>query len=290
MIMNKLFSRVLLASAVTLTSFSASCEQPAERIISAGAGLTELFFALDAQDSLIAVDLSSRHYASQSELPQVGYHRQLSPEGLMALQPTVLIGTDAMGPASTLDKIAASDIDVITVDSGTSIDSLTQRIDTVASLTGKQVAATALKKKVYESVQTLQESPLPNPPKVMFLLMHQGRATTVAGDNTAINSVIELAGAVNPAASLVESYKAISFEGIIELQPDYIIVTQSALDTHGGKDKLLQKLPLLASTPAGRDGNIIAVPGVALIGFGLESIELATQLKQSFLTAQVQER
>lgn len=287
MIMKKLFPRLLLASAVALTSFNASSEQSPPRIISAGAGLTELFFALDAQDSLIAVDLSSRHYATQGDLPQVGYHRQLSPEGLMALKPTILIGTDAMGPATTLEKIEASDIDVIKVDSGNSIDSLAHRIDTVASLTGKQAAAAELKKQVFERVQALQSDPLPNPPKVMFLLMHQGRATTVAGNNTAINSIIELSGAVNPAASLMESYKAISFEGIIELQPDYIIVTQSALDTHGGKEKLLEKLPLLASTPAGRDGNIIPVPGIALVGVGLESIDLAEQLKQSF-SSQVQ--
>lgn len=288
MIIKKLFPRLLLLTTVTLSCLSlnshAQDNAPQSRIISAGAGLTELFFALDAQDSLIAVDLSSKHYATQGNIPLVGYHRQLSPEGLLALQPTVLIGTDSMGPASTLEKLTSTDVKVIKVDSGNAIVNLAQRIDTVAGLTGTQAKAQVLKKQIHEKVQLLQNSPLETPPKVMFLLMHQGRSTTVAGNNTAINSVIELSGAVNPAAALMESYKSISIEGIIEMQPDYLIVTQATLDNVGGKQKLLEKMPLLASTPAGRDGNIIPVPGIALVGFGLNSIELAAQLKQSFIS------
>jgi len=283
MIIKKLFSGLLLTATLSL---QAHAEAQAPRIISAGAGLTELFFALDAQDSLVAVDMTSRQYAQQADLPQVGYHRQLSAEGLMALTPTMLIGTDEMGPETTLSLLTASEVEVRKVPTGNSIALLNQRIDTVAELTGKHSEAQQLKEQVQQNIEVLQSNPLSTPPNVLFLMLNKDRAPTVGGNNTAINTVIELSGAINPAAALMESYKPISFEGIIKMQPDTILVSQRAWDSFGGKDKILETLPLLAATPAGQNAQILPVPSSALIGFGLESIKLSEQLQQSFLAQQ----
>lgn len=288
MITKKRFSSLLLSATLSCLSLPAVAQSAAQeaRIISAGSGLTELFFALNAQDSLVAVDMTSRHYAQQSDLPQVGYHRQLSAEGLMSLSPTMLIGTDEMGPETTLALLTASDVEVLKVPTGNSLALLEQRIDTVAGLTGKQAQAQLLKEQVQQNVATLQNNPLSEQPNVLFLMLNKDRAPTVGGNNTAINTVIDLSGAINPAATLMESYKPISFEGIIKMQPDYILVSQRAWDSFGGKEQILEKLPLLAATPAGQKMQIVAVPSSALIGFGLESIKLAEQLKHSFLAQQ----
>ncbi|MDG4870911.1 hemin ABC transporter substrate-binding protein, partial [Guyparkeria sp. 1SP6A2] len=69
----------LLASVLFL--FCANHLSAAERVISAGSSVTELIFALGGQDQLIAVDVTSNEPRTR-ELPQVGYHRQLSAEGL----------------------------------------------------------------------------------------------------------------------------------------------------------------------------------------------------------------
>jgi iron complex transport system substrate-binding protein len=278
------FTHLVLLSSLAFSSFNANAEN--KRIISVGSGLTELFFALDAQDSLVAVDLSSRHFATQADLPQVGYHRQLSSEGLMSLQPSILIGTDQMGPESTLNMLKASKVEVITVPTGNTIEQLEQRIDTVAVLTGKQAQAIELKKSLHQDIDQLESSALTAPPKVLFFMLNKDRAPMVGGENTSINEVIRLSGASNPAAEIIESYKPISFEGIIKMNPDYILVSQRAWDSFGGKQQILAKQPLLAVTPAGKAGRIIPVPSSALIGFGLESIELAKQLKHSFLSIQ----
>lgn len=285
MITKKIFSGLLLTATLSLNAY-AQVNEVQPRIISAGAGLTELFFALGAQDSLVAVDMTSRQYAKQSNLPQVGYHRQLSAEGLMSLSPTMLIGTDEMGPETTLELLTASKVVVRKVATGNTLALLNQRIDTIAELTGKQAQAQQLKKQVLQNVVSLQSTPLSDPPNVLFLMLNKDRAPTVGGNNTSINTVIELSGAINPAAKLMESYKPISFEGIIKMQPDTILVSQRAWDSFGGKDKILEKLPLLAATPAGQRAQIVPVPSSALIGFGLESIKLAEQLQQSFLAQQ----
>ncbi|GAK87639.1 periplasmic hemin-binding protein [Vibrio ponticus] len=51
------------------------------RIISAGSSITELLVALGAKDQLVALDVTSKHFNTEQQLPLIGYHRQLSPEG-----------------------------------------------------------------------------------------------------------------------------------------------------------------------------------------------------------------
>lgn len=55
--------------------------QPKNRIISAGSSITELLVALGAKDQLVALDVTSKHFNTEQQLPLIGYHRQLSPEG-----------------------------------------------------------------------------------------------------------------------------------------------------------------------------------------------------------------
>ncbi len=77
-----------------LFSFSAQSE---ERMISAGFGVTEVIYALGAQDRLVAADFTSRHLIKNDDIKQLGLHIQLSAEGVLVLHPTHLIGTDEMG-------------------------------------------------------------------------------------------------------------------------------------------------------------------------------------------------
>lgn len=67
-----------------------------ERIVSAGSAVTELMLALGAEKQLVAVDVTSEVPDSLS-LPTIGYHRRLAAEGLLALNPTQLIGSDRDG-------------------------------------------------------------------------------------------------------------------------------------------------------------------------------------------------
>lgn len=132
----------LLASVLFL--FCANHLSAAERVISAGSSVTELIFALGGQDQLIAVDVTSNEPRTR-ELPQVGYHRQLSAEGLLALNPTQLIGSDEMGPESTLRQLRSADVKVNIINSDPHQQGLLERIDQIAQLIDRQSAAKTLK-------------------------------------------------------------------------------------------------------------------------------------------------
>lgn len=273
-------SLVIGAFSLACASFSINAQ---ERIISAGANITELFFALEAQDQLVAVDVTSKSYVVGTQIPQVGYHRQLSAEGLMALNPTRLIGSDEMGPDTTLDLLTASNVDVMTMPSGNSIDALNQRIDIIADIVEKQDQAKKIKQRVAQDTADLERKKLSIQPKVMFLMINEDRPATAAGSNTPIDKIITLSGALNPAAKEMESYKPLSYEAIISMEPDYILISDRAWHTFGGREQILAKLPLLAATPAGTNGRIISVPSRALVGgFGLQSLELAKTLNAQF--------
>lgn len=83
--------RVAWLAAIAFTAFSSST-LAAERIISAGSSVTELILALGAEQQLVGIDVTSVAPPSLA-LPKVGYHRQLSAEGLLALEPTQLLGS-----------------------------------------------------------------------------------------------------------------------------------------------------------------------------------------------------
>lgn len=274
---NSKFTSALLT--FTLIS-SSSIALAQERIISAGSAVTELIYALNAQDSLIAVDVTSKMPQTE-QLPKIGYHRQLSTEGLLALQPTQIIGSDEMGPQTTLDLLTQSDIKVNVVNTKPTITGLLERIDEIALLTHHQENSQQIKDKVNKKVAQLKSN-IPvkaKQKKVLYLLLHEGRAPYVAGSETTMDEMIRLAGAINPAQPLISSFKPLSIEAMISMQPDVILVSNRSLVKLEGIDNIIKSIPTLASTPAGINKQIIGVNGSALVGgLGLATLDEAARL------------
>ncbi|MHA2936996.1 heme/hemin ABC transporter substrate-binding protein [Vibrio sp. RC27] len=257
--------------------------QAHERIISAGSAITELVYALGASDQLVAVDVTSKHFIEGTELPQVGYHRQLSAEGLLALNPSYLIGSSEMGPQSTINTLKSSNVEVTVVPSGDSIEDLFQRIDVVAKITGTEANAPELKQTISAQLDELHSHTLTDKPKVIFLMLSKGRPANIGGKETTVDTIITLSGANNPASDYVSSYKPASMEAIVEMQPDYLLVSDRAWHSLGGEKGILDAFPLLAATPSAAGNKIIPIPSHALIGgFGLESIQLSQRLAEQF--------
>ncbi|EKO3907667.1 ABC transporter substrate-binding protein [Vibrio fluvialis] len=272
--------RVAWLAATAFTAFSSST-LAAERIISAGSSVTELILALGAEQQLVGIDVTSVAPPSLA-LPKVGYHRQLSAEGLLALEPTQLLGSNEMGPDTTLNQLKSAGVDVEVINSDSTPQGLLQRIDQIASLTHSETAAGPLKQQVNDALKALQahQPDASARKKVLFLLIHEGRAANVAGSDTVPDAMITLAGGVNPAATQLTSYKPLSMEAMVEMQPDVILVSGRSYDKMGGADAILAAMPMLAATPAGQSKQIITVDGHALVGgLGLKSLAEAQRLQ-----------
>ncbi|MDK2615813.1 heme/hemin ABC transporter substrate-binding protein [Vibrio vulnificus] len=274
-----------LSVALLSTTLSLPLQAAQERIISAGSAVTELILALHAEQSLVAVDVTSQLPEGQP-LPKIGYHRRLSAEGLLALSPTKLIGSDEMGPAPVLQQLKSTGVDIEVVNTQANVDGLKARIDQIAAILNKPQEAQQLKSLVDQQVQSLKANqPTEQKKKVLFLLIHEGRAANVAGTDTTPDAIIRLAGAINPAADKITAYKPLSSESMVEMQPDVILVSGRSFEKLGGPDAIIKTMPLLAATPAGQNKQIMAIDGAALVGgLGLKSLAEAKRLNQLLYT------
>ncbi len=278
-----MYKKAFLKTVTALSlSLMASTSFASERIVSAGSAVTELLIALNQQDKLVAVDVTSELPGSL-QLPKIGYHRRLSAEGLLALGPNRLIGSDEMGPETALSQLRSAGVEVDIVNTKPTPEGLIERIDEIAELTHAKQQASKLKKQVTEQIARLEKnkSQQKSAKKVLFLLIHEGRPANVAGRDTTPNAIIELAGGVNPAASQLSSYKPLSTEAMVEMQPDIILVSGRSYNKLGGADEILKKMPMLAATPAGQNKQFIQIDGHALVGgLGLKSLSEADRLSQ----------
>ena len=64
-----------------------------ERLVTLGGDVTEIVYALDAEQSLVARDSTSSWPPAAQKLPDVGYLRQLNAEGILALRPQLVLAS-----------------------------------------------------------------------------------------------------------------------------------------------------------------------------------------------------
>ncbi|MBT1443712.1 ABC transporter substrate-binding protein [Shewanella sp. JM162201] len=261
-----------------LFMISAPQAMAAERIVSAGAGVTELILALDGAAKLAAVDVTSSLPAKLANLPKVGYHRQLGSEGILALGPDLLVGSDAMGPKTTLDTLRQAGVEVLVLPTASGSDELKANIHALGKHLNQEQKAAALASDVEQRLTKLKQQKVSG--KVLFVLMQSGRPARVGGKGTAADSIITLAGVSNIAD--FEGYRDVSAEGLLVMAPELILVANRG-EAELSADKVLEQIPLLAHTPAGKKGAIQVLPGAALIGgVGLGAISAAEALQAQF--------
>ena len=88
-----------------LLHWPAQAQDFTRRIVVAGGDLTEIVFALDAEDQLVGVDQTSTWPPQAQDLPQIGYVRRLSAEGVLSLDPDLLIAAHDAGPVAATGPI-----------------------------------------------------------------------------------------------------------------------------------------------------------------------------------------
>ncbi|OOE51366.1 heme/hemin ABC transporter substrate-binding protein [Salinivibrio kushneri] len=269
----------LLALMMTLASFSIFASP---RIVSAGASVTDLLIELGAEKQVVGIDATSQ--LDSKDVPNIGYHRQLAVEGVLSLSPTLLLGSDEMGPKPVLTKLDNAGVEVVTLPSAPTVAALKKRITQVANLTDKQSEAAPLLRAVDEKRAQLKRHALTSTQQGIFLLVHQGRPASIAGANTTPNTLIELIGATNPAANTVTSYKPLSPEALLGFNPDFILVMQRSLDQLGGLTGLANAVPLLEKTQAFQQNKILAIDGSVLVGgLSLKTLDEALRVQSQLI-------
>lgn len=238
------------------------------RLVSLEGSLTEIVYALGAGDCLVAVDATATYPPEARELPQVGYHRTLNAEGVMALAPTLIIGTSSAGPPAALDVLRQTGITLRIIEEPGGLEEVTNKIAAVAELLGRKERGAALIARIEADVDALRAAfaRADNTPDVLFLLGQQSGAPLAAGAGTTAHSFLELLRAANVFES-AKSWKPLTIEAAVEASPDVILVASHLVETDDPAE-YAAGIPGLAATPAVQNGRLHLIDSSLVLGFG----------------------
>ena len=258
---------------------------PAEdpsRVVVAGGSIAEMLYALEAGELIVAVDSTANYLPETKDLPSVGYVRNLSAEGILALKPSLILGEHDMGPAEVLNQISSVEVEVKRIEERHSTQGIIDKFICIGRVLDQEGAAReVLESQFAEIVTSLEKTNVAraDTPRAALILNFVDNQPIVAGANTSGDGLLRMAGAEN-VFSDIEGWKPLSREFLIAANPEHIVVTERALTSIGGLQGMLSD-PLLASTDALIDDNVHAYGGMSLLGFGLQTLEVALSLKKA---------
>jgi iron complex transport system substrate-binding protein len=236
------------------------------RVVTLGSSLTEIVYALNAENRLIAVDATSNYPIATKTLTQLPSARSVTIEALLNTKPSLVLTLDTALP-ETIQALRKFNIPTVVISAKENLENTENKIKFVSQalslenqgqiLIRNYKKDLAIAKAKYSSIRTR--------PKVMFLYSGSNGRITVSGRDTAADAIIKLAGGINPFQSYT-GYAALSQEATLIANPDAILMTNLGYSSVGAEGIL--KLPGLANTNAGRNKRFLSFEGNYLLGFG----------------------
>ncbi|MBM7067092.1 ABC transporter substrate-binding protein [Actibacterium sp. 188UL27-1] len=246
-------------------------------VLSIGGSVTEIVYALDQQHRLIARDTTSTYPPDASQLPDVGYMRALSPEGVLSVAPKLILSEEGAGPPETIELLEAASIPFITIKDDYSASGVVDKILAVGQALDVEPEAQKLADEVASALNTaVERSAMAERKRVLFILSTQGGRILASGTDTAADGIIRMAGGIN-AVSAFEGYKPMTDEAISLAAPDVILMMDRRGD-HSTGDADLFAMPAIATTPAAATGSVVRMNGLYLLGFGPRTADAVTDL------------
>ena len=256
----------------------------ASRIVSLSGGVTELLFALGLQDKVIGRDVTSDLPGAQ-DIPLVSQGHDINAEGVLALDPSLIIADTTTGPPETIEALRKVGVPVLILPEVWSIKEALPRARLLTDALGLSDAYPALADALGGKVEQLEK-----PLTIAFLYLRGTAAVyLMGGKGSGGDSVIEAMGGVDAGTKAgLEAFTPLTPEALAASAPDVLLVMEKGLSSVGGVDGLL-KLPGVAQTPAGKSRAVISVPDGELLSFGPRTTGMlngiAAQLNQMELSA-----
>ncbi|MEO3385655.1 ABC transporter substrate-binding protein [Mesorhizobium sp. CAU 1741] len=266
---------------VLAPAYSQESEYDTSRVVAIGGSITEIVYALGQEDKLIARDSTSVFPAKALALPDVGYMRALSPEGVLSVDPSVIITLEGSGPPEALEVLEKASVPMVTIPDGFDREGILEKVRIVGEVLGVPEEATALAEQIGEEIDAALKATagIETRKKVLFVLSLQGGRILASGTGTAADGIIAMAGGVN-AVTDYPGYKQLTDEAVIEAAPDVILSMSRGGDHEAQVDQLLGN-PAIAATPAAVTKSIVRMDGAYLLGFGPRTAAAARELAVS---------
>lgn len=255
------------------------------RIVSINGAMTEILSEFGLLQNIVGVDVSSTYPVEVTQYPQVGYYRNLSDEGILGLNPSIIIGEEEAGPTAVVDRLQKSGVPVHLIAFEISLKGAVQRIHDVANAVGLPEKGNELVARIEQELDDAAKVPGPNnetPPRILGVYARGAGLSLVAGHTTPYDVVIQLAGGIN-ATAVFEGFQPLTPEAVATSNADVILITQGGLAALGGPDGLFA-LNGIAETPAGKNRRVLVYDDLLLTGLGPRLPQLIADMRAQLHT------
>lgn len=262
-----------------------STETSLPKIITAGGTISEIVVGLGLGDQIIATDRTSTFPASLQSLPSIGYRNQIKAEGILSLGPDMILVEESYLNEEVIAQIQSISTIKLEVfpktQSKEETIALIQQIAAFFELDQKgQEMITELEKDLQNLNDFLSTSEANG--KAAFVMARGPESLFIAGDGSFSETMFSIAG-LEQVETNFEDFIPLTPEALISLNPDFLILFESGLESLGGKSGLT-KIPGITETTAFQNDQIIAMDGLYLSGFGPRMGKAALELAKATRT------
>jgi len=253
------------------------CQRPEKQksaqtqVISLSPHITEIVYALDGQEQLIAVSDFCHYPAGALLKEKIGGLLNPNIEKIVSLTPTLLLGVPAHEKLNTeLNKFGLS----IVMLPNENVHDVLATIDSIGILLDRELKARELSAKLQNELKELATKKRQKKPAGMLVIGRESgslRNITVAGKDTFIDEMWRIAGGINIFDDLPNRYASVNIETILTRDPEVIIEfvgEESSAITEGGKDQAWLYLKNVTAVKSNHvftiAGNHALIPGPRL--------------------------
>ena len=236
--------------------------------------LAATVWGLGFGDTLIARDQSTT-FPGAADLPLAtsGGH-SVNAEAIIAQRPTLVITDGTIGPRDVIEQLRDVGITVVFVDHESSFEGAQQLARDVAAIYGAPEAGELLADQIGVDIAAVEASiatiaPTPGM-RMMFLYLRGGSGIYyLFGDESGSADLIHALGGIDVASEIGwRGMQPITDEATIAANPDIILVMTEGLVSVGGVDGLLEEIPAIALTNAGKHRRFVDMADGQVLSFG----------------------
>ncbi|MCX2451156.1 ABC transporter substrate-binding protein [Pedobacter sp. PLR] len=249
------------------------------KIVSLNGTISEIVAGLGLEKNIVGTDITSNYPESLRSKPKVGHNRRINAEGVLSLQPNIVVGMAKEMSPQLATQFKAAGIRLILFDQDFTAEGTKKLIHAVADSLQHTAKADSLAK-AFETQLAEAQAHVNNSkkPKVLFIYARGTGTMMVGGTGTPVEKVIEMAGGVN-AITEFEEYKPLTSEALVKANPDVLLLFDDGLESLGGVSGLLE-VQGVAQTNAGKNKRVVTMPGEMLTSFGPRLGQAVTSLAE----------
>lgn len=218
--------RLWMASATLLWTCSSVAY---ERVISLAPNITELIYAIGAEDSLVATVNSSNYPPAALDLPRVGDGVTVAAELLLSFKPDAVFAWQPTQALLALEKILKQSHIALHYVHPQSLAEIATSAQQLGHWLNKPTKADDLSQQWQQRLQTLRQKYQPDQPQTLFIALNAAPLYTL--NDPLINDVLKTCGAKNWAENSSSVAPAVNMEQLLATQVDGVIYSSSSADS-----------------------------------------------------------